>query len=278
MTDLAKAAQARAAASVQPGDRPSHRSAPNGGTGATVQVIRSVELLRSASGTSISGKVGGYASVTESPYQMRDEFGPYQEIVTAGAFAGTLAANPLVEFTVNHGAGGGLPMAHTRNGTLTLGEDETGLLYLATVDPNRSDVADLLAALARGDMAEASFKFRIESGQWSPDYSEFRINAVDLDRGDVSAVNFGANPAATSEVRALADIAARALDAPDVNMMTQVLGWLSSIDMIVDEAQETLAAYLQVPNPDSEDSTEDMQANSAPVQPRLRALRAAIGA
>jgi hypothetical protein len=29
---------------------------------------------------------------------------------------------------------------------------------------------------------------------WSPDYTEYRIQEVDLDRGDVSAVNYGANP------------------------------------------------------------------------------------
>ena len=41
---------------------------------------------------------------------------------------------------------------------------------------------------------EMSFMFRITAGHWSPDYTEFRINAVDINRGDVSAVNFGANP------------------------------------------------------------------------------------
>ena len=93
-------------------------------------------------------------------------------------------------------------MAHTRNQTLDLAEDDTGLRYDAYVDPKRSDVKDMLKALERGDLAEASFKFRIDAGQWSPDYTEYRINAVDLHRGDVSAVNFGANPAASSAVRA----------------------------------------------------------------------------
>mgnify|MGYP000520524218 CR=1 FL=1 len=147
-------------------------------------------------------RVGGYASVTESGYEIWDMFGPYVEVVSQGAFGKTLSAAPLVEFTLNHGAGGGLPMAHTRNQTLDLAEDDTGLRYDAYVDPKRSDVKDMLKALERGDLAEASFKFRIDAGQWSPDYTEYRINAVDLHRGDVSAVNFGANPAASSAVRA----------------------------------------------------------------------------
>jgi hypothetical protein len=31
-----------------------------------------------------------------------------------------------------------------------------------------------------------SFAFRIKEGRWSPDYSEYRINEYDIDRGDVS--------------------------------------------------------------------------------------------
>ena len=77
-------------------------------------------------------RVGGYASVTESGYEIWDMFGPYVEVVSQGAFGKTLSAAPLVEFTLNHGAGGGLPMAHTRNQTLDLAEDDTGLRYQAT--------------------------------------------------------------------------------------------------------------------------------------------------
>jgi hypothetical protein len=32
-------------------------------------------------------------------------------------------------------------------------------------------------------------------GTWSPDYTAYRIEQVDIDRGDVSVVNYGANPA-----------------------------------------------------------------------------------
>lgn len=163
--------------------------------------------LRAASGSTALSHVFGLASVTEVGYEMWDWAGPYTEIVALEAFDATLAADPLVEFTLNHNRGGGLPMAHTRNGTLTLtavkDADPTGLEFDADVDPTRYDVSDMLKALARGDLAEASFKFRIVRGQWSPDYTEYRINEVDLHRGDVSAVNFGANPAATSGARAL---------------------------------------------------------------------------
>lgn len=199
---IADAAQSRAAGTRQVTDRPQQRRA--GAEVGALAVVRGIAMKAEErkAGSSSTTVIVGYASVTETPYEMYDFFGPYTEVVSRGAFEKTLSQSPLVEFTVNHGAGGGVPMAHTRNGTLTLVEDETGLHFEATVDTTRTDVADLVKALQRGDMAEASFKFRIDAGVWSPDYTEFRINAADLEHGDVSSVNFGANPAASSGLRA----------------------------------------------------------------------------
>jgi HK97 family phage prohead protease len=52
---------------------------------------------------------------------------------------------------------------------------------------------------------------------------------------------------------AKADIQSKAPDDPaDASVISQALGWLTAIDAIVDEAQESLSAYLGVPNPDDE--------------------------
>ncbi len=192
MESRAATAAARAASTRAPADRPRERRGDVHVPLARAQVVRMAES-RSADG-SASVRFVGYASVTETPYEMFDWFGSYTEVVTAGAFRSTLANDPSVEFVVNHARGGQIPMAHTRNGTLRLAEDDEGLRVEADLDPARHDVHDMLAAIERGDLAEMSFRFRIDSGLWSPDYTEFRIDAVDLDRGDVSAVNFGASP------------------------------------------------------------------------------------
>ena len=195
------AAKIRAAAVREQTDRPSQRRCAEDPDALRASRVALPFEVR-AKGTAPT--VAGFASVTDTPYEMWDMFGPYTEVVLGSAFDATLEANPLVEFTVNHGAGGGLPMAHTRNQTLGLevvkDADTTGLRYQATVDGSRSDVSDMLKAMERGDLAEASFKFRIVKGQWSPDWMEYHIEEVDLDRGDVSAVNFGANPHASSGV------------------------------------------------------------------------------
>ncbi|WP_406000694.1 HK97 family phage prohead protease [Streptomyces sp. NBC_00829] len=138
--------------------------------------------------------IEGYASVTESPFEMWDWLGPYSEVVRAGAFAKTLSENPQVQLLLNHG---GLAMAYTQAGTLRLSEDTTGLHMEADVNTKRSDVNDMLLALEEGSVDEMSFAFRVTRQQWSPDYDQRDILEVDLHRGDVSVVNFGANPATT---------------------------------------------------------------------------------
>jgi HK97 family phage prohead protease len=144
--------------------------------------------------------LSGYASVTEQVYEMWDWLGPYGEVVRQGAFGKTLSENPAVQLLLNHG---GLSMAYTNAGTLRLAEDSTGLHMEAEVNTSRGDVRDMVAALQDGAVDEMSFAFRVTRQQWSPDYDQRDILEVDLHKGDVSVVNFGANPATSVEARGL---------------------------------------------------------------------------
>ena len=156
--------------------------------------------------------VEGYASVFDRGYDMWDMFGPYTEIVSVGAADKTLAANPFVVFRFNHG---GTSMANTRNGRLELWADETGLGDRAWVNPTRADVDLLIKAMEDRDVTEQSFMFMITSGRWSPDYTEYRIDEFDLDRGDVGPVTLGANPHTSVAARAGEILAA----IPDLPML-----------------------------------------------------------
>ncbi|WP_326677691.1 HK97 family phage prohead protease [Streptomyces sp. NBC_01237] len=144
-------------------------------------------------------EVSGYASAFEQGYEMYDFYGPYTEVVSHGAADATLAADPEVVFRFNHS---GTPMAGTRNQRLQLWADDSGLGQRAWLNPKRADVQLLVQALEDDDVREQSFMFRITSGQWSPDYTEYRINAFDLDRGDVGPVTYGANPHTSVSARA----------------------------------------------------------------------------
>lgn len=158
--------------------------------------------VRAKKGTPSVSTIEGYASVTEAPFEMWDWLGPYTEVVRTGAFAKTLGENPQVQLLLNHA---GLAMAYTKAGTLRLSEDTTGLRMEADVTTTRSDVGDMLAALEDGSVDEMSFAFRVTRQVWSPDFDQRDILEVDLHRGDVSVVNFGANPATSVGAMRAAD-------------------------------------------------------------------------
>jgi HK97 family phage prohead protease len=142
--------------------------------------------------------VEGYATVTEHGFEMWDMLGPYTEVIREGSFKKTLSEHPQVQLLLNHG---GVSMAYTKAGTLRLSEDSTGLHMSADVNPARGDVRDMLTAIEDGNVDEMSFAFRVTRQQWSPDYDQRDILEVDINRGDVSVVNFGANPATSVALR-----------------------------------------------------------------------------
>lgn len=138
-------------------------------------------------------QLDGYASVVEQPYPMWDLFGEYDETVDARAFDKTLDLAPDVAFLVNHkgvtmARSGGMPQ------TLFLDADPRGLHAQALVNPKRNDVHDMLIAIDDGNLTEMSFAFTIEDWEWDEDFTSCRLLEVSLERGDVSVVNFGANP------------------------------------------------------------------------------------
>ncbi|MEU8906512.1 HK97 family phage prohead protease [Streptomyces mirabilis] len=133
----------------------------------------------------------GYACVTEQGYEMEDWLGPFTEVVRAGAFKKTLDEGADVPFLVNHS---GLTLARTKSGTMRLAEDDTGLHTEAELDPASPHVTALRSAMDRGDVDEMSFGFWITRQQWSPDFDQRDILEVSLNKGDVSVVNYGANP------------------------------------------------------------------------------------
>ena len=144
-------------------------------------------------------RFSGYASITEHPYEVAD----FTETISRGAFKRTLNESPDVVLLVNHGEGGGLPLARTKSGTMTLVEDARGLRVDADLNPNDPDVRSLVPKMQRGDVDQMSFAFRATDQDWSEDYTKRTIRSVALHRGDVSIVTMGANPATTSSVSAL---------------------------------------------------------------------------
>jgi HK97 family phage prohead protease len=184
-------------------DRPSQRRSGEDGLGPTrvTARMRQQEIRESSDGQHLIYE--GWPSVTDTPYEMWDWAGPYTEQVTSGSFSKTLGQvdPPLdVPFVLQHDSL--RRMARTLNGSLELDEDTTGLHVLAPqLDPADADVAYIAPKLRSGLIDEMSFKFMITKGSWSSDWTEYHINEVDLHRGDVAIVAYGANPNTTGGLR-----------------------------------------------------------------------------
>ena len=71
---------------------------------------------------------------------------------------------------------------------------------MAQLDRSDPDVQRLEPKMLRGDINEMSFAFRVKQQEWSQGDTVRRIREVDIDKGDVSVVNFGANPATSAQL------------------------------------------------------------------------------
>lgn len=210
MTSIREAAITRAVRVAAPADRPvERRNAPESGASAGVRgQIAGLQVRKADDGQPVG--FSGYATITDTPYEMYDQFGPYMEVVERRAPELALAGEPDVNFVLNHG---GVPFARTKSGTMILtAEDVPDGEYagraalkveVPSLDLRMPSVQDTVYALERGDLDEMSFKFRITSGSWSPDFETYTISQFDINRGDVSVVNYGANPYTSASLRAV---------------------------------------------------------------------------
>lgn len=146
-------------------------------------------------------RLTGYASVFDKAYDVMG--GPpwgWRETVDPAAFDRTLSESPDLHLLINHE---GMPLARTKSGTLELSTDRRGLLVDARLSRRDPDVQRLETKMARRDMDEMSFAFRVKADQWNADETERRLMEVSLHKGDVSVVNFGANPATSAQLNSL---------------------------------------------------------------------------
>jgi len=152
--------------------------------------VRDVEARQADDGTM---RLSGYAAVfNDSSVPL-----PFKESIAPGAFRKTLTETPDVRLLVNHE---GLPLARTKNGTLTLTEDERGLYFSAEL-ADTQEARDIHTLIARGDVDQMSFAFRVIRQKWSEDRSRRVLTEVSLSDGDVSVVTYPAYPTTSVEAR-----------------------------------------------------------------------------
>ena len=169
----------------------------------------SVELRKADNNTQESNRVFGYAAKfqLESENLGSDEY-QFREIIMPGAFDDVL--NDDVRALVNHDSS--LILARSKNGegSLRIGVDEVGLWYEFEA-PDTQVGRDLVTSIARGDIDQSSFSFRVgKDGQkWEekregdgPTIIKRTITKVSR-LFDVSPVTYPAYPDATVALRSL---------------------------------------------------------------------------
>jgi HK97 family phage prohead protease len=146
--------------------------------------------VRESGGTA---HVEGYASIFDKGYDILGgpEAGGWTEHVNRSAFKRTLSENPDVVVLENHTGG---PLARTKSGTLALATDSTGLIPRFDLDLRDPQAKSVFIKLDRKDYDEMSFAFRVKAQTWSDNETVRGLDEVSLHKGDVSIVNYGANP------------------------------------------------------------------------------------
>jgi len=210
--------------------------------------VRDIETRESDDGTM---RMAGYAAVfNEASLPL-----PFIERIAPGAFAKTLQETPDVRLLANHE---GLPMARTKNGTMRLYEDEKGLYFEAEL-ANTQEARDLYTLVARGDVDQMSFAFRVIRQKYNEDRSERLLTEVSLADGDVSIVTYPAYTATSVEARealkkAMAEIKeGREVTGESLVVLEQVFGDLSEGHDYIMRAVEVMSMLLG--NEDIEENT-----------------------
>jgi HK97 family phage prohead protease len=229
--------------------------------------VRDVEARQAEDGTMT---LRGYAAVFNDASVPL----PFIETIAPGAFRKTLSETPDVRLLINHE---GLPLARTKNGTLTLTEDDRGL-YMDAQIADTNEGRDLYKLVERGDVDQMSFAFRVIRQKWSEDRTTRTLTEVSLADGDVSVVTYPAYPTTTVEAREALRTAIEAIK-EGREITGESLAVLNTIFQDLSEGHDyimkavEMMAMLTGGEPEEEIEVEEPEVEEVPVEPVATAPR-----
>ncbi len=159
-----------------------------------------IELRQDADGETL--KISGYAAL----FNRRSEnLGGFVEILRPGCFRKVLEGNPDVKALFNHEPG--TIFARTRNGTLTVSENQKGLKFEAIINPEDQDGARIHSKVKSGLIDQCSFAFAVpEDGQsWKEESKGLALREIHevSHLEDVSVVVSPAYPQTSVQARSV---------------------------------------------------------------------------
>jgi uncharacterized protein len=175
-----------------------------------------VRVVRDDSGA--PSMLRGYAAVFNEETVIGSWF---REVIAPGAFADVLTNDVRALF--NHDSN--IVLARTTNDTLTLLEDDKGLLYEIKLNPDDPDAIRVAAKVERGDVSQSSFAFWLDEDGEDWDRSEVKQGKLPLrtirrvsQLDDVSPVTYpaytGTSVSARAEQRARVESDTEEQDSP----------------------------------------------------------------
>jgi HK97 family phage prohead protease len=155
-----------------------------------------VRELRVAQEGDAPARLVGYASVFNA---WSEDLGGFRERVQPGAFGNAVKTSD-VRALINHDPS--LILGRTKNGTLSVREDDTGLWMEVTL-PDTQYARDLAESVKRGDIDQMSFGFSVLNDDWVwADDGTIRRTIIEVDRlYDVSPVTYPAYPQTSVSAR-----------------------------------------------------------------------------
>lgn len=145
--------------------------------------------------------VQGYVNETGKQSHLLGTKKKFKETIQKGAFTRALKKGNDIHFLAEHDEN--KILASTRNGSLTLKEDEKGLLMTAEIS-NTSYGRDYHTLIKDGILRNMSFGFTVDKDKWSKENDGTYVREVnDLTLYEVSVVTNPAYPQSTISARGL---------------------------------------------------------------------------
>ena len=155
-------------------------------------------------------RLRGHAAVFNSLSQPISIFGfSFRERMAPGAFSDSIARGDIAALWKHDSS---FPLGHTRNGTLTLSEDDRGLAI--DLKPAATSYGkDLVALIERGDVSKMSFGFQVpkDGDSWDVENGEDIRTLRKVSLIEVSPVAFPAYTATDISARAIGGVEMRDL-------------------------------------------------------------------
>lgn len=142
-------------------------------------------------------KIEGHAAVFNQWSETLGYWFPYKEKVMPGAFTETIEKDDI-RALFNHDPN--YVLGRNKSGTLELREDDQGL-FVSITPPDTQWARDLMTSIARGDITQMSFGFKVISDRWGLEDGEDIRELHKVKLYDVSPVTFPAYPQTDVGVR-----------------------------------------------------------------------------